>query len=636
MSDKIQNHHNIKVHSVKKITDAYIFSDSKMQACRLGKGTYGSVYKCKNKATSQICALKIVKRQTDYLREIDHLSYLNKIKVPYVLPIYQITFVEESFEIAMEFPLAESTSKYLDRYFEEHDFESYLKKNLEFTIQLSEYVVWSHAAGILHRDLKPMNTVVWRDNIYVIDFGFSKRFPTTSLYEIQSKMIYNDRNHSVIPFEKEEENFEIEQLVEYELVTLNYRPPELLLPDFDYDNENEDDSESDSRDEEKEDDEDHFYNEKIDEWSLACTIFENLTRKIAFPGSSYDEVSIEHERYKLFRKHEDKYWQDPLRYSKYQCWIPKLKDWFEAKCSDKKASFHNVYEYFKIFVSVIKSLLEFEKEDRISALHLLQYLEKNLQESNHRFITIPSKETAKIQQDSEKREKLIQNSNISFEIWWNRLCKRVSSHSWTTQSRTKIYQVLSSLISIWKKLKKNTNVFYVALANWVYWLMIIRKEKSLSQQKNKKKFVDYSEKFFNDEITKYSILAPLKMSFEYFGIDQNSFDDILLKLGIRTYKMKEMINFWEKCDPVLIKILEQSNAMVWFPSPSDDSSREWDEAIDDVLCKKLKASFLSTKTEITHKTVGLSFKKNVTDDQFRYEVSLLPSLLSKKNRNRTY
>jgi hypothetical protein len=442
-------------------------------------------------------------------------------------------------------------------------------------------------------------------------------------------MVQNDRNQSSISTEKL--SVDTNQLVEYELVTLNYRPPELLLPEF----------EDDYNIDEDEEDEDSYYNEKIDEWSLACTIFENITGKIAFPGTSYEEVEIEHLKYRKFKKHEDKYWENPKKYASLRCWIPRLKDWFDKKCEDKEVPFNSVYEYYKIFVQMIKSLLDFDPEKRISAFNLLQYLEKCQRDSNNRFITIPSKETSKIQKDIEKREKLIQNYNVSFYVWWNRLCNHVSKHEWSMQTRTKIYSILTLLISIWKKIGKNTNVFYVAVANWAYWLMIIRKEinDSNSISKKSKRIGKYSvdERYFNNSITKYSILAPLKMSFEYFGIDQTSFNDILFKLGIRNHNSKDMENFWEKCDPIMIRILQQSNAMIWFPSPYNDS-RGWNSKIDDVLCKKLKSAFISTKTDISHKTVTLenSSHIDITDDQFRYETSLLPNLLSKKNRNKTY
>jgi serine/threonine protein kinase len=52
-----------------------------------------------------------------------------------------------------------------------------LERVLKFARQLADALAAAHAEGVVHRDLKPQNLLIDKDdNLYVSDFGLAKSF----------------------------------------------------------------------------------------------------------------------------------------------------------------------------------------------------------------------------------------------------------------------------------------------------------------------------------------------------------------------------------------------------------------------------------------------------------------------------
>lgn len=168
---------------------------------RIEEGSYGIVYRAKNKSTNKIVALKKLKLETEKngfpitsLREIQTLKMCKHTNIVQVLEIVTTSDFKHIF-IVMEYV--------------EHDLKALMTSmKSPFTLseaktlvkQLLSAVAFMHSMYIVHRDLKTSNLLMTNTGqIKVADFGLARRFGS--------------------PLR------EMTQLV----VTLWYRSPELLM-----------------------------------------------------------------------------------------------------------------------------------------------------------------------------------------------------------------------------------------------------------------------------------------------------------------------------------------------------------------------------------------------------------------------
>lgn len=143
----------------------------------LGQGGMGRVYKAYDKDLDRVVALKVVRQgamgETDALKRFkQELILASKISHKNILRIHDMGEVGGTKFITMA-------------YVEGQDLHGILQDNpklpmeriLKFSIQLAEALAAAHAEGVVHRDLKPQNILVNKDDqIFVSDFGLAKSF----------------------------------------------------------------------------------------------------------------------------------------------------------------------------------------------------------------------------------------------------------------------------------------------------------------------------------------------------------------------------------------------------------------------------------------------------------------------------
>ncbi|MGA8220865.1 MAG: tetratricopeptide repeat protein [Candidatus Acidiferrales bacterium] len=143
----------------------------------LGQGGMGRVYKAYDKSLDRIVALKVVRQgmmgETDALKRFkQELILASKISHKNILRIHDMGEVGDTKFITMA-------------YVEGQDLHGILQDNpklpmervLKFSTQLAEALAAAHSEGVVHRDLKPQNILVNKDDqIFVSDFGLAKSF----------------------------------------------------------------------------------------------------------------------------------------------------------------------------------------------------------------------------------------------------------------------------------------------------------------------------------------------------------------------------------------------------------------------------------------------------------------------------
>ena len=140
----------------------------------LGEGGMGVVYKARDRELDRSVALKILPaaKVTDpeskrrFVLEAQAASALSH---PNIVTIYGIDEADGGDFIAME--LVEGAS--LDRLIPRQGLP--LTTALRYAVQIADALAAAHAAGIVHRDVKPGNVMVAASGLVkVLDFGLAK------------------------------------------------------------------------------------------------------------------------------------------------------------------------------------------------------------------------------------------------------------------------------------------------------------------------------------------------------------------------------------------------------------------------------------------------------------------------------
>ncbi|KAL4302305.1 hypothetical protein GQ457_10G000030 [Hibiscus cannabinus] len=210
---------------------------------KIGEGTYGVVYKARDRVTNETIALKKIRLEQEdegvpstAIREI---SLLKEMQHGNIVRLQDVVHSEKRLYLVFE---------YLDLDLKKHmdscpEFGKDPRMIKTFLYQILRGIAYCHSHRVLHRDLKPQNLLIDRrtNALKLADFGLARAFG--------------------IPV----------RTFTHEVVTLWYRAPEILLGS-------------------------RHYSTPVDVWSVGCIFAEMVNQRPLFPGDS--EID---ELFKIFR-----------------------------------------------------------------------------------------------------------------------------------------------------------------------------------------------------------------------------------------------------------------------------------------------------------------------------------------------
>ncbi|XP_010901850.2 cyclin-dependent kinase 16-like isoform X3 [Esox lucius] len=207
---------------------------------KLGEGTYATVFKGRSKLTDNLVALKEIRLEHEEgapCTAIREVSLLKDLKHANIVTLHDIIHTDKCLTLVFEY-LEKDLKQYMD------DCGSIMSvHNVKiFLFQLLRGLAYCHRRKVLHRDLKPQNLLINdKGELKLADFGLAraKSVPTKT---------YSN-----------------------EVVTLWYRPPDVLLGSTEY-------------------------STPIDMWGVGCIFYEMITGRPLFPGST-----VEDELHLIFR-----------------------------------------------------------------------------------------------------------------------------------------------------------------------------------------------------------------------------------------------------------------------------------------------------------------------------------------------
>ncbi|KAK2954222.1 putative Cyclin-dependent kinase 3 [Blattamonas nauphoetae] len=279
---------------------------------KIGEGTYGVVYKASDVLTGRLVAVKKIRlgfgedgvpvtalREIATQRELQHPNIVKLIETIHTGK--QLFLIFEYLPLDLRHCLESSSNEDSQPSFSKQIIKS-------FAFQLLKGVAYCHSHGIIHRDLKPQNILL--DDLGTIkigDFGLARSFSIPT------------RAYS------------------HDVVTLWYRPPEILLGSDKYDT-------------------------SADLWSCGCIIAELFLGRPLFEGDS--EIDQLYKIFSILGTPTQELWKG-LTSCRY--WREEFPKWSQPRLAEI------LEDVEPSLLDIVQNLLLYNPQNRLTALDALSH-----------------------------------------------------------------------------------------------------------------------------------------------------------------------------------------------------------------------------------------------------------------------
>ncbi|XP_044736363.1 cyclin-dependent kinase 14 isoform X2 [Chrysoperla carnea] len=285
-------------------------SEAYIKLEQLGEGSYATVFKGYSNLTNQVVALKEIRLQEEEgapFTAIREASLLKELKHTNIVTLHDIVHTRETLTFVFEYVHTD-----LSQYMERHPGGLVCNNVRLFLFQLLRGLAYCHKRRVLHRDVKPQNLLISEiGELKLADFGLARAKSVPS------------------------------HTYSHEVVTLWYRPPDVLLGSTEY-------------------------STSLDMWGVGCIFVEMLTGVPTFPGvrDIYDQlVKI----FKMLGTPGEEEWPGVTRLPGYK---PERLGWYRSRplgvCWPR---LHDT----PLGESMAEALLQLDPDKRIDAASALQH-----------------------------------------------------------------------------------------------------------------------------------------------------------------------------------------------------------------------------------------------------------------------
>ncbi len=281
---------------------------------KIGEGTYGVVFKARERESGQTIALKRIRLEHSdegvpptAIREI---SLLKELRHNNIVRLYDVVHSENLLYLVFEFLDLDLKSHMDSRRLVDGGTGRPNHRLIKlYLYQMVSGIAFCHSHRILHRDLKPQNLLICRESnaLKLADFGLARAFG--------------------LPV----------RAYTHEVVTLWYRAPEILLGV-------------------------QHYSTPVDIWSLGCIFAEMVNQKPLFPGNSETEEMMK--IFQLLGTPDARIWPGLGELEHWNDDFPKFRP---------KSLAEAVPELCADGIGLLEQMLRYEPASRITAREALQH-----------------------------------------------------------------------------------------------------------------------------------------------------------------------------------------------------------------------------------------------------------------------
>lgn len=297
-------------HSIYKRAGPSAFgrADSYSKLEQLGEGSYATVFKGFSSLTNQVVALKEIRLQEEEgapFTAIREASLLKGLRHANIVTLHDIIHTRETLTFVFEYVHTD-----LSQYLERHPGGLNPSNVKLFLYQLLRGLAFCHQRRILHRDLKPQNLLISEvGELKLADFGLARAKSIPS------------------------------HTYSHEVVTLWYRPPDVLLGSTEY-------------------------STSLDMWGVGCIFTEMISGQATFPGmkDAFDQLN---QIFKVLGTPTERTWEGVTKFTNYDlkkldkhpgqslaCCVPKLS--FVPHAQELAAKFLQMQPHMRISASAAK------------------------------------------------------------------------------------------------------------------------------------------------------------------------------------------------------------------------------------------------------------------------------------------